>query len=504
MNADDDIQKDELEQGSLASEIAGTAEWLIIAFILVFTFRAFVMEPFRIPTGSMAETLMGAHFRLRCSQCGYGYNYGFIPEMHGFSQENIPLNVRVRKVSSCCPVCNYYQSTSGNMQIAYGDRILVLKCIYPFAEPNRWDVVVFKNPLNPLENYIKRLVGQPGETVEIIDGDVYIDGEISRKPPKVQEELWMPIYNADYQPVSQMKGALKEQILQRPFESENTKWKIRENDPAGFALSCGASEICRLNYNSLRGKGFRSTYAYNSLQEYEQRPYCSDLMIRFYVTASESTGKIGAVLSKYETGYKGWIGLEGQMIIAKVSDGSEKILNQKPIDLSRTNAPVLLEFINVDHQLILRFGEEILDYDLGRKPNDTGTRKVEAEPEVEIFGSGKLTISHIAIFRDIHYTSLRGSEHGRGTEGNAFELKEDEFFVLGDNSPESEDCRWWKQQGSGNNNETYSAGIVPQDYLVGKAVVVYWPSGFRPFVNFPFSIIPNISKIRLIHGGTKR
>jgi len=57
----------------------------------------------------------------------------------------------------------------------------------------------FRNPIEPSINYIKRLIGRPGETVEIIDGDIYIDGQISRKPAKVQEELWMPVYDNDYQ-----------------------------------------------------------------------------------------------------------------------------------------------------------------------------------------------------------------------------------------------------------------------------------------------------------------
>lgn len=42
-----------------ADSIATTLEWLITAFILAFVFRAFVMEAFRIPTGSMADTLKG-------------------------------------------------------------------------------------------------------------------------------------------------------------------------------------------------------------------------------------------------------------------------------------------------------------------------------------------------------------------------------------------------------------------------------------------------------------
>jgi len=56
---------------SRAAEVADTFEWIITAFILALVFRAFVMEAFKIPTGSMASTLKGAHFRLRCERCGF-------------------------------------------------------------------------------------------------------------------------------------------------------------------------------------------------------------------------------------------------------------------------------------------------------------------------------------------------------------------------------------------------------------------------------------------------
>ena len=172
-----------------AAEIANTFEWLITAFILAFLFRAFVMEAFRIPTGSMADTLKGAHFRLRCRQCGYEYDYGFVPEKYGFARDHVP-RAPIRECWSRCPSCGFYQRTGGTMPVANGDRILVLKCIYQFFEPKQWDVLVFKDPLDPSINYIKRLVGRPGEKVEIIDGDVYINDRISRKPPKVQNSLF--------------------------------------------------------------------------------------------------------------------------------------------------------------------------------------------------------------------------------------------------------------------------------------------------------------------------
>ena len=178
-----------------AAEIANTFEWLITAFMLAFVFRAFVMEAFRIPTGSMANTLKGAHFHLGCPQCGFQYSYNF-------GSEQVPnYDVFLENGSPRCPSCGYFLPTGTKMLASNGDRILVLKCIYQFFEPKRWDVVVFKNPGEPGQNFIKRLIARPEETVEIIDGDIYIDGQIARKPPKIQQELWMPVYDNNYQPV---------------------------------------------------------------------------------------------------------------------------------------------------------------------------------------------------------------------------------------------------------------------------------------------------------------
>ena len=124
---------------------------------------------------------------------------------------------------------------------------------------------------------------------------------------------------------------------------------------------------------------------------------------------------------------------------------------------------------------------------------------------MKISGSGKLTLSNVAVFRDIHYTTSKyanGPENGRAID-KPFILGQDEFFVLGDNSPNSEDCRWWTREGLANKGlSPYRVGIVPRDYLVGKALFVYWPSGFRPFPTFPIGIIPNIGRMRFIYGGS--
>src|SRR5271165_5258911 len=59
------------------TNIKETIESILVAFILAFIFRAFVVEAFVIPTGSMAPTLLGAHMRFVCPDCGYTFDVNY-------------------------------------------------------------------------------------------------------------------------------------------------------------------------------------------------------------------------------------------------------------------------------------------------------------------------------------------------------------------------------------------------------------------------------------------
>jgi signal peptidase I len=492
-----------------AAEVADTFEWLITAFILAFVFRAFIMEAFRIPTGSMADTLKGAHFRLRCCQCGFKYEYGFVPSEYDLPEDTVPGpgSGPLRSYSSRCPSCGYFQSVGGNMPVANGDRILVLKCIYQFLTPKRWDVIVFKNPPEPEINYIKRLIGLPGETVQIVDGDIYVNGQISRKPPKVQKELWTPVYNNDYQPVNRFMPNFNYHEWQQPFKNDDSSnWTVLEDSPTLFHLNSPADQLNTMEYDTSIGNNFRATYAYDKIEYYSVMPYCSDLMVRFYCRSAESQGRIGASLSKYSFNYNAWVDLTGEMVITKNDRRGETIeLARKSIELPAVNKSMFFQFANVDHQLIFQFGDEKITYDLGLGLEDAGRIQKNVSPQLKILGSGKLTLSHVAVFRDIHYTTAQetnGAVRGRAID-KPFSLNQDEYFVLGDNSPNSADSRLWYREGLANKGlSPYRVGIVPRDYLVGKALFVYWPSGFRPISRFPIGIIPNIGRMRFIYGGS--
>lgn len=71
-------------------------------------------------------------------------------------------------------------SESMEKTIMTNDRIFGFRLAYQFQDPERYDIVIFKYPDDPQELFIKRIIGLPGETVEIREGKVYIDD--SEKP----------------------------------------------------------------------------------------------------------------------------------------------------------------------------------------------------------------------------------------------------------------------------------------------------------------------------------
>lgn len=497
-----------------------TLESLVIAFILAFVFRAFVVEAFVIPTGSMADTLHGAHYRLACPNCAYSYDYNFNPDRWGGIPEGavppmpIPIvpNNRMRSgPPPICPLCGTSVDTHRQYQVSNGDRILVLKYLYQFFEPQIWDVVVFKNPTDPSKNFIKRLIGVPGNQVHILDGDIYINNEIQRKPEKVQDELWIKVFDLNHQPVLQQisRGSKWQQPFQTEVKSDSA-WTI---DPKyhRFRFKGGKSES--LDYNPQRLKTtLKTLLAYNGPIT-DALPLVSDLKMEFVLIPESGQGQLEITLGKYMREYVAEIQFSGTFRIVRKADESlgldEELLSEGLFPALEAGVPVKITFTNVDHSLKLNIGTFSSPlYSGATEAVAWGYDRTNAgnmTPAVRLSAHGDpFTLKHIALYRDIHYTNnpeRGGTNIGRATEEKPMApLGADEFFVLGDNSAASHDSRFWDRKGLDiNGQELHRKGIVPRDYLIGKAYFVYWPAGFRPHPKFRFAFIPNIGDMRFIY-----
>jgi signal peptidase I len=215
-----------------------TVESIVIAFVLAFLFRTFEAEAFVIPTGSMAPTLMGRHKDVTCPKCGYRFQVSASEEAPDHEEQ---------KPSAClsgmCPMCHYVipmypgdklpdgvaerRLPGLPFQRSYnGDRILVNKYTYTFGDPERWDVVVFKFPGDAKLNYIKRLVGFPGEKLRVYQGDLFIGNEnatqdddfkIAAKPADKVLAMRQLVHDTNYDPA----------------ELDAAGWKLRWQPPEG-------------------------------------------------------------------------------------------------------------------------------------------------------------------------------------------------------------------------------------------------------------------------------
>ncbi len=76
-------------------------------------------------------------------------------------------------------------------QIEEGDNLFGLRLAYLFSDPQRGDIVIFKYPVDPEVRYIKRIIGLPGETVDIIDGEIFIDGSDTPLSEPYLPEEWV-------------------------------------------------------------------------------------------------------------------------------------------------------------------------------------------------------------------------------------------------------------------------------------------------------------------------
>jgi signal peptidase I len=529
------------------TNVKETIESILVAFILAFIFRAFVVEAFVIPTGSMAPTLLGAHMRFTCPDCGYVFDVNYSSNDASEDDMHMPSDGYPR-TDIYCPNCgdhiavparygpeNRILNPADAVPVNFGDRILVLKYYYLIGPPARWDVVVFKSPDEPQkehyqQNFIKRLVGLPGEKLMVLDGDIYVWNAKSSKwqipkdkPRSVQDALWRVVYDNDYYPQKAQRPAPPQFV--QPWRPDGVGWDTSKgrtfyfDNPSGTgslhfdrnANSTTQTLTDYLVYDTGAGYGMNRRAGPIGSADDENANPVSDLKLSADYTRTAGDGPFRLILSRpadVDHTFTAELTREGIHLIHRTSSGEVTTVDKTYAEAGlNPDKHMFVELINVDYRATLRVnGKEIfpqMDYEpnvdwlLDQYRNHPRSHRYpEARIEAE---SQKCALDHISLYRDVYYTN-RGAALQTGTPDSPVVLGPGEYFVMGDNSAISKDARYWDSPIKlPHEGLDMAEGRVPEQFMLGKAVFVYWPAGYRISDSFHLSVIPDFGDMRWIH-----
>jgi len=432
-------------------------ESVVVAFVLAFLFRTFEAEAFVIPTGSMAPTLMGRHKDLVCPMCRYPY------QINASVEDRKPPDRREEVYAGTCPMCRFTmhlkspQARSSDTSSFKGDRIIVAKFPYHLGEPDRWDVAVFMFPGEAKMNYIKRIVGLPGETIKIKSGNVFTNREgsqqftIAGKPPDKILAMMQPVYDNDY--VTSALDAAGWPARWQPAASRGGEEGWRSADGKSFSTAGAARDEVWLRYrhllpshqdwlNVLAGKqGFHplpqliTDFAFYNTNDGRSDSregglgpepssrqlglhWVGDLILEFTLEADSAAGKVMVDLVRGGRRFLCKLDLStGQAGLAISGlDGFG------PTAMTKARGPGKhrIRFANVDDQLTLWVDDRVVKFDQPTKydssPLDVLRPREEDLAPARIGSQGAaVRVSHLKLFRDIYYIALHQTSDGGGS-----------------------------------------------------------------------------------------
>jgi signal peptidase I len=411
-------------------------EFVVLGFTIAILLCGFIVQPYFVPSGSMATVLLGLHKDVHCSQCGATFPVG-VDEAGDARTDAVQ-----------CPHCGKSDLPLAGLPVAKGDQVLVWKDHYTLRPIRRWEMVVFMHPETPRECFVKRAAGLPGEMVQIKHGDVYIDGEIAAK--KFEQLMAMSI------PIGRIAD------LENPGPSCLSV--VRSQDGRGLRIAGVDDEG--------QPAAIRDLLSYNAGGDTWEREPVRD------VIAAMNVGE------RVELQFHGLPGTPIRLLIeygeAWLFVGGKSVRgNALPKGVGRR-----LVFAYWDGRIGVRWNGKLVFEEWSLPPTASDRESAHMTPLVTLANFDAVP-SDFELSRDVYYTERVGGARGVGID-EPYRLRPNEYFMLGDNSDVSRDSRAWDHPG------------VPEELFVGKPVLVFWPRFVWriPWFDLQLPDIPRIRRLK--------
>ncbi len=405
---------DASDRDSLLAFAKDNLEAIAVAVVMALVIKHFCVEAFKIPTSSMKPTLLGESDNVR----------------------------------------------------GEGDRILVNKFAYLWSDPDRWDVVVFRYPLNRARNFIKRIAGLPGEHLRISDdGDLWVrsaaeghgdhDLRIPQKPRDVREQFYRPVYppeaSDDTSPGADERVAETLRSVWRADGGDPNAWRVERFDH--FAYEGGSAAVLRAVPSLLEHTTPR-TWASSSNAGELVRDARFRVDVRLPAPEAGEAGKAAEPTPAEPTRFTlRWrpddeflavltVSTEAGRSEAFVRRGTQ-IVKQQALDVQlKPGATHTVELEYVDGHLRAHVdGEELAVLADGRSFADTYTDSGGQRFRIEAEG-GALEAANLRIDRDLRYEN--DWDANPAAERTGIDIPDENYFMLGDNTSNSSDSRRWR------------------------------------------------------------
>jgi len=403
--------KTDAEKKGVALLLSENIECLAIAIAMALILKFYIIEAYKIPSGSMQPTIIG------------------------------------------------------NDDTGIYDRVLVNKFLYLLDSPERWNVIVFKYPLNRSQNYIKRLIGLPGEKVTIKNGDIYIDDRIARKPEKVLSSVMKQVFP-----------------LENGVDSINRAFTI-----TGQGAKASADSVTLPAGGRVEMRGIRDKYLHGYDPDWKipfpprvrpaENHFVGDLDLSFEVTLDSAKGGVMATIEENNRVHTFFLRgaqcadrsyMETRTKNALPDEALSRVWSSKEVFLDEGDA-VEVKVANIDDRLSIQIdGDEVAAHEYTTEAVESGRL-----PNVLRLGpvDSGATFDEVAVYRDIYYTN-------DSSQGFAdFHVPHNHYFALGDNTQNSSDGRRWQ-----------SFELLHKDGRTIKGE--YTPGRFPPALNSPNGIDP--------------